>query len=524
VKPDVATISIHDYSWHKLGWMVFIDQPLGTGLSRVNKHECSWCDYVHNQSAVNSHMYSTLQSLVRIHPYLQDRPIYFTGESYAGHYIPSMADYIIEANKFAEVRGDFVLDVQGLALGNGWTDPEVQYNFGEFAHNMGLITFQEQAALENQYKACLKQEEKGDYSGAKACNILNSILASSGVCPSRETAADDDFDDTTGKSKNQNNGACYGPIVNYYDVRSYYNDPGVDWPENSIITEKYLSRVDVQDAVHVNRYLYPSITFKECNHAGHNLMKLDGMGVVREVIRVLDTHKIPMLFYNGQFDLICNHLGTETLLNNLEWNGQDDFVNAPGGIWAVKNQKGELVPAGYSRATSNGLLTFLMVIGGSHMVPMDVPEASLDMIYRFLHKQSFLDGKQPYPAKTKKGHWNEMQAKANNTRDDNVKSSILYLLLTLGVVSSVIMILSVLRSFHPTSSDKYHPIRTINHLEGEDFTIYRNVEMQPTSNPSSGAYNESPIERDLYHEVGLEQPYQPHSVHSGRTRYRAIVP
>lgn len=59
-------------------------------------------------------------------------------------------------------------------------------------------------------------------------------------------------------------------------------------------------------------------------------MKMDGMGVVKEVIRVLDVHKVPMLFYNGQFDLICNHLGTETLLNLLTWTGQDDFVNAPG--------------------------------------------------------------------------------------------------------------------------------------------------------------------------------------------------
>lgn len=189
VQSDGFTIDIHDYSWHKLGWTIFIDQPIGTGLSRVNRQSCDYCDYVHNQSAVNSHMYSTLQSLMRIHPTLQDRKIYFTGESYAGHYIPAITDYILEMNKHAEKNDDFVLPIGGLALGNGWTDPEIQYNFGEFAHNIGLITAQEQTALETQYKACLKQEHQGDYSGEKACNILNNILASSGVCPSRETAA-----------------------------------------------------------------------------------------------------------------------------------------------------------------------------------------------------------------------------------------------------------------------------------------------------------------------------------------------
>ena len=93
-----------------------------------------------------------------------------------------------------------------------------------------------------------------------------------------------------------------------------------------------MSREDVQRAVNIDRSRYPIIDFKECNHAGHNLMKMDGMGVVREVIKLLDVHKIPMLFYNGQFDLICNHLGTETLLNSLEWTGKDDFVNAAGKV------------------------------------------------------------------------------------------------------------------------------------------------------------------------------------------------
>jgi carboxypeptidase C (cathepsin A) len=82
------------------------------------------------------------------------------------------------------------------------------------------------------------------------------------------------------------------------------------------------------------------IDFKECNHAGHNLMKMDGMGVVREVVKLLDVHKIPMLFYNGQFDLICNHLGTETLLNSLEWTGKDDFINAAGKIMVHENELG----------------------------------------------------------------------------------------------------------------------------------------------------------------------------------------
>lgn len=86
VQPNMK-IKINPYSWHHLGYLLFIDQPIGTGFSYVNP-ECHYpnktCDYVHNQTAVNSHMYSALQSIFRIFPFLQNKDIIITGESYAG--------------------------------------------------------------------------------------------------------------------------------------------------------------------------------------------------------------------------------------------------------------------------------------------------------------------------------------------------------------------------------------------------------------------------------------------------------
>jgi carboxypeptidase D len=79
-------LAINPYSWHNAGYLLFIDQPIGTGFSYVNP-ECyatRACDYVHNQSAVNTHMYSALQSILKIFPFLQNRDIIISGESYAG--------------------------------------------------------------------------------------------------------------------------------------------------------------------------------------------------------------------------------------------------------------------------------------------------------------------------------------------------------------------------------------------------------------------------------------------------------
>lgn len=56
VMPD-KSIAINPLSWHNEGYLLFIDQPIGTGYSYVNK-ACKFCDYVHNQVACSC-MFST---------------------------------------------------------------------------------------------------------------------------------------------------------------------------------------------------------------------------------------------------------------------------------------------------------------------------------------------------------------------------------------------------------------------------------------------------------------------------------
>merc|ERR1712169_55430 len=49
---------------------------------------------------------------------LGDRPLYIFGESYGGHYAPATAYRVGQS-----------LNLQGLAVGNGLTDPLVQYEY-----------------------------------------------------------------------------------------------------------------------------------------------------------------------------------------------------------------------------------------------------------------------------------------------------------------------------------------------------------------------------------------------------------
>lgn len=64
----------------------------------------------------------------------------------------------------------------------------------------------------------------------------------------------------------------------------------------------------------------------------------DGKGVTGELAEVLNGG-IRVLLYSGQYDIICNHLGTEKVLNELEWSGQSEWLKAQPGVWFVEGKQ-----------------------------------------------------------------------------------------------------------------------------------------------------------------------------------------
>ena len=58
----------------------------------------------------------------------KDSPLHIVGESYGGHYAPAIAHRIWRGNNDLK-EGLATLNLQGLAVGNGLTDPETQYKY-----------------------------------------------------------------------------------------------------------------------------------------------------------------------------------------------------------------------------------------------------------------------------------------------------------------------------------------------------------------------------------------------------------
>jgi len=63
--------------------------------------------------------------------------LYIFGESYAGHYVPTVSNYIIHYN--LNTTG-LKIPLKGMGVGDGWTDPINQLSEnGLFAYSMGLV-------------------------------------------------------------------------------------------------------------------------------------------------------------------------------------------------------------------------------------------------------------------------------------------------------------------------------------------------------------------------------------------------
>ncbi|KZT24766.1 alpha/beta-hydrolase [Neolentinus lepideus HHB14362 ss-1] len=82
IGPDYSAYA-NNYSWNTLADYVWIDQPVGTGFSTVD--EGAW---VADEDQMGVDFFGFLENLVKVFPSLATRPLYITGESYCGTYIP----------------------------------------------------------------------------------------------------------------------------------------------------------------------------------------------------------------------------------------------------------------------------------------------------------------------------------------------------------------------------------------------------------------------------------------------------
>lgn len=354
---DRDHLEYNNGSWHEFANLLFVDNPVGTGFSYVNTNS-----YVTELDEMANQFVIFLEKWFAMFPHFEHDDLYIAGESYAGQHIPYIAKAILERNKQPATKHQW--NLQGILIGNGWISPPEQYDaYLKFAYEKNIVKKGSDIAqkLETTFSKCSKAMATG-----------GSNHVDTGVC---EEVLQEILRLTTKKQGDKTE------CVNMYDVRltDTYPSCGMNWPPDLTSVTPYLRKKEVLAALHVNPA--KSTGWTECNGAvGAAFSAQNSVPSVKHIPGLLQ--EIDVLLFSGAEDLICNHLGTEALISNMEWNGGKGFEVSPGN-WAPRQDwtyEGEA--AGFWQSARN--LTYVLFYNSSHMVPFDYPRRTRDMLDRFL--------------------------------------------------------------------------------------------------------------------------------------------
>ncbi|XP_030958809.1 serine carboxypeptidase-like [Quercus lobata] len=334
----------NNYGWDMVSNIMFVDQPTGTGFSYTANNTS---DIRSDEVGISNDLYDFLQAFFKEHPQFAKNKFYITGESYAGHLIPALATRIHQGNKAKEGNH---LKLKGFAIGNGLTNPEIQYkSYTDYALEMKLLNNDDYNWVNKMKLPQCEQavKECGTY-GGKACNtsfdtcaeLLDQIL--------RINAGINSYDIRK---------KCIATYDNCYDFSTMV---------------KFLNKELVRNALGVG-----NITFVSCSGPVYEAMRTDWAKNLAVGIPALLEDGIKVLVYAGEYDLMCNWLGNSRWVQALEWSGQKQYEASPTVPFVVDGAEAGLLK-------SHGPLTFLKVCDAGHLVPMDQPNVSLQMLRRWM--------------------------------------------------------------------------------------------------------------------------------------------
>ncbi|WOL07976.1 serine carboxypeptidase-like 35 [Canna indica] len=362
---DGASFQFNPYAWNKEANLIFLESPVGVGFSYSNNS----IDFDHlNDQSTSEDSYAFLLGWFHKFPQYKSHKFYMAGESYAGHYIPQLAELIHRRNDMLE-KSNYI-NLQGILMVNPLLEEHVSDIMSvEFAWNNGMIPYKYYKAFNDEYKSLLDQFDEAKYQ--KCLDTMFSDGFFNGI------DVYDIYMPTCSKpissEREIGNGFIKEPTG--YDP-CFFSNLG-----STSALANFLSRVDVQKALHANvtsiPYPYstcsPLVTSKYIKYEVvttiPSIQKLLNAGYRVWVVSGDADYAVP--FESTRYSIMKMKL-TEKTMN--KWGGWR--------AWYYKDQV-----AGWMIEYTEGL-TFLSVRGAGHMVPVYAPAASLSIFSHFLNDQS----------------------------------------------------------------------------------------------------------------------------------------
>ncbi|CAF1384256.1 unnamed protein product [Adineta ricciae] len=338
---DAGQLSQRSITWNSMYHLLYIDNPVGTGYSFTGSDQ----GYARTQDDVARDLYSALTQFFQIYTDYANNPFYVTGESYAGKYVPSIGYKIHVENQNPQVK--VKINLAGLSMGNGWTDPYRQYMYGPLLYQIGLVDSNQLFYIDLQsdlIRYAISQKRFTD-----AFKISDALM-------------DGDLINTTSY------------FTNVTGLRAYFNYIQTDMPPSMSYYVKFVTSTARRQQIHVG-----NLTFHDDNTVETMLIDDVYQSIPSEkLITLFDNYKI--LIYNGLLDIICAESLTLNWVGDLQWSHADEYKTAARQVWKVNSTDSQV--AGYIKTVHRFMLASIRNAG--HMVPTDQPRAMFDLLNRFL--------------------------------------------------------------------------------------------------------------------------------------------
>ncbi|KAI3417723.1 Carboxypeptidase [Psidium guajava] len=333
-----------------IGWGAFQEigpfQVLPNG--ELAKREISWDTAMDN--------YAFLNKWLEVFPKFKYRDFYLAGESYAGHYVPQLAQVIVNRNKGIARP---IINLKGLMVGN----PVLDSRSGdpgrwEFYWIHGLISdttyenMKKFCSVDRASEGCFKAWNESSHHETGVINPFNVYTR-----PCEDNSVQD---------------------LLYRDGNGFCLEAG---------TQKYLKRKDVQERFHVDTAFIP-LNYTLCSEPQIKLRyrRSDREASVLPVLKELMDSRLQIWIYSGTADAAVPLPMTRRNIAALKLKVKEKWYP-----WYHHN-----LLAGWIEIYEG--LTFVALMGSGHEVPMYRPSQALTMFQSFLSNAPM---PKPPPAKSR---------------------------------------------------------------------------------------------------------------------------
>jgi len=350
----------NEFSWTNLSSILFLEQPVGTGFSQGTPT-------ARNEDDVASQIVGFFEQFLSIFSELKGKNLWLSGESYAGMYVPYLANFIYENTTTATLD----LNLKGFWISDpviGWDVVQEQIPAVNFVHKYENV-FSFNQTFMAQLDATAAKCGYANYSATHLTYPPKGLLP----LPGKSTEADrgcDVWDQIFDAAVTIN------PAFNIYRIFDTFpilwdvlGFPG-SFPQTQL-SPLYFDRQDVKQAIHAPL----NVSWEECSdidvfpHGDASLPP--AFTVLPNAIEKSERTVI----VHGLADFILIAEGARIVIQNMTWGGKQGFQTPILNDSFIVDGVGALG----TTHTERGLTYFEVELSG-HMVPQFSPKAAFQIM------------------------------------------------------------------------------------------------------------------------------------------------